>query len=129
MEACAEVVRLRWLIRVRRWWERLWRFAHIGEWSWRGRAVTKRVAIRGFARRACRCLRLMCIMHAALSRGKNKEVSTTEQAYLCCGQAYLVIPLVPGLRDDWFERREFLVGHGERTEDVLFEKRCTGEGE
>ena len=60
---------------------------------------------------------------------KNKEVSTTEQAYLCCGQAYLVIPLVPGLRDDWLERREFLVSHGECAEDVLFEKRRTGEGE
>ena len=40
-----------------------------------------------------------------------------------------MIPLVPGLRDDRLERRKFLVGHRERAEDVLLEKRRTREGE
>ena len=43
--------------------------------------------------------------------------------------AYLVIPLIPGLRDYRLERREFFVGHGERSEDVLLEKRRTRKGE
>ena len=36
---------------------------------------------------------------------------------------YLVIPLIPSLRDDRFERGELLVGHGQRAKDMLFEQR------
>lgn len=36
---------------------------------------------------------------------------------------YLVIPLVPRLRDDRLERRELLVRHGQRPKDMLLEQR------
>lgn len=45
-------------------------------------------------------------------KNKNKIVGT-----------YLVIPLIPSLRDDRFERGELLIGHGQRTEDMLLEQR------
>lgn len=40
-----------------------------------------------------------------------------------------MVPLVPGLRDDRLERRELLVGHGQRAKDVLLEQRSAREGE
>ena len=33
-----------------------------------------------------------------------------------------MIPLVPSLRDDGLERRELLVGHGQRAKDMLLEQ-------
>ena len=38
-------------------------------------------------------------------------------------ETYLVIPLIPSLSDDRFERGELLVGHGKRAEDMLLEQR------
>ena len=34
-----------------------------------------------------------------------------------------MIPLIPSLRDDRFERGELLIGHGQRAEDMLLEQR------
>ena len=38
-------------------------------------------------------------------------------------ETHLVIPLIPSLRDDRFERGELLIGHGQRAEDMLLEQR------
>ena len=40
---------------------------------------------------------------------------------------YLLIPMIPSLRNNGLERRKFLVRHRERPEEVLLQQRCAGE--
>ena len=48
-------------------------------------------------------------------RGEEKEKREDK--------SYLVVPLIPSLRYDRFERGELLVGHGQRAKDMLFKQR------
>ena len=56
--------------------------------------------------------------------GKNTKRGGGGEGLLrtCAERTYLVIPLVPSLRDDRFERGELLVGHGQRAKDMLLEQ-------